>query len=64
MIQEACKEIGFNVTITKEINEATIILGLQKHLKENIKINTFASSNKIPIYTINIVLIANHTNYL
>jgi stage III sporulation protein SpoIIIAA len=53
LIQEACKEIGFNVTIIKEINEATIILGLQKHLKENIKINTFASINKIPVYTIN-----------
>ena len=53
LIQEACKKIGFNVTIIKEINEATIILGLQKHLKENIKINTFASSNKIPVYTIN-----------
>lgn len=53
LIQEACKGIGFEIMITKEINEATIILGLQKHLKENIKLNTFATKNKIPIYSVN-----------
>ena len=53
LIEETCKLIGFKSRITKEINEATVILGLQKHIKENSNINTFATKNKIPIYTIN-----------
>ena len=45
--------LSFVSLLKKEINEATIILGLQKHLKENIKLNTFATKNKIPIYSVN-----------
>jgi len=53
LIKEAISKIGFKLTLTKEIQNATIIIGLKKHLKQNFKLKKLAEQKNIPIYTIN-----------
>jgi|TARA_B110000444_G_scaffold75469_1_gene71092 stage III sporulation protein SpoIIIAA len=53
LILKAAKNIGFKVIITKEIDEATIILGLKKHLLTNVKLKQNADIYNINIYSVN-----------
>ena len=53
LIKEAISKIGFKLTLTKEIQNATIVIGLKKHLKQNFKLKKLAEQKSIPIYTIN-----------
>jgi len=52
LIQQASKHIGFEPIFTKEIDQATIILALKKHIKQNIKFTKLAKQKNIPIYKI------------
>ena len=53
IIIKAANNIGFMPIITKEISEATIILGLKKHLLTNLKLKKTAKEHEVKIYTIN-----------
>ena len=53
LIKEAVYKIGFRLRLTKELNEATIIIGLAKHLKKNLKLKKLAEQQNVPIYSIN-----------
>ena len=53
LIEKAAKIIGFKPFITNEINEATLILGLQKHTQKNTQIHKLSEKYNIPIYTVN-----------
>ena len=53
LIKESIAKIKINVIFTKEIRKANIIIGLKKHLKQNLKLKKLALQNNIPIYTIN-----------
>jgi len=52
LIQEVMSKIRFQFVLTKEINKASLIIGLKKHLNQNIKLKKLAIQNNIPIYLI------------
>ena len=45
--------IQLNITLTKEIKKASVIIGLKKHLQQNQKLQYLAKQKKIPIYVVN-----------
>jgi hypothetical protein len=53
LIKEVISKTGFDVSITKDIKKANIIVGLKKYLKQNLKLKKFAEQKNIPIYMIN-----------
>jgi len=53
LIKEATHNLDLTIFLTKEIEQADIILGLKKHLKQNVKLKKLAKQNNIPIYIIN-----------
>jgi len=52
-LKEVFLKIGVNLILTKNINEASIIVGLKKHLKPNLQLKSLAKIKKIPIYSFN-----------
>ena len=64
LIKKAANLIGFEPFFTKDISEATIIIGLQKHIRENIKINRFSEKYNLPIYTVNKLTVPQITQIL
>ena len=53
LVKEAGYKLGFKLLLTKEIRKATIIIGLKKHMKQNIKLRKIAKKRNIPILTLN-----------
>jgi stage III sporulation protein SpoIIIAA len=53
LVKEAVYKLGLNLLLTKEIKKATIIIGLKKHLKQNLKLKKLAKQRNIPIYQVN-----------
>jgi stage III sporulation protein SpoIIIAA len=53
LIKEATQKLGLRIILTKELKKASIIIGLKKHLKQNIKLKKLAKQKNIPIYTVN-----------
>jgi hypothetical protein len=45
--------MGFKFILTNEIKKASLIIGLKKHLKQNLKLKNLAKQKNIPIYTLN-----------
>ena len=55
LIQEIFIRLRFKIKITKQISKADLILGSKKHIRQNFNLKRIASSQKIPLYTINSV---------
>jgi len=53
LVKEAGYKLGLKLLLTKEIQKATIIIGLKKHLKQNIKLKRLAKKRDIPIFNLN-----------
>jgi len=53
LFKEVIGKIGLKLIFTKEVKKAQIIIGLKKHLQQNLKLKKFASQQNIQIYTIN-----------
>ena len=53
LVKEAVSKLGIKLVLTKEIKKASLIIGLKKHLKQNIKLKKLALQYSIPIYTVN-----------
>ena len=53
LVKEAVSKLGIKLVLTKEIKKASLIIGLKKHLKQNIKLKKIALQYGIPIYTVN-----------
>jgi stage III sporulation protein SpoIIIAA len=53
LIKEAARKLGLKIRLTKEIKQASIVIGLKKHLKQNLKLKKLAKQRIIPIYTLN-----------
>jgi stage III sporulation protein SpoIIIAA len=53
LIKEAARKLGLKILLTKEIKQASIVIGLKKHLKQNLKLKKLAKQRIIPIYTLN-----------
>jgi len=50
-LKEVLLKLDVNVTLTKNIEKASVIIGLKKNLRENFKVKELAKKKKIPIYS-------------
>ena len=53
LLKEVLLKIGFQFILTNEIKKASLIIGLKKHLKQNLKLTNLAKKKNIPVYTLN-----------
>ena len=53
LIREILTKLGNKIIITTQIKQANIVIGLKKHLRQNIRLKNLANKQNIPIYTIN-----------
>ena len=53
LLKEVLHKTGLKFTLTNEIRQANIIIGLAKHLKKNFKLINLAKQKNIPIYALN-----------
>jgi len=51
-IREALSRFPLRFIITRDIQKATLIIGLKKHLKQNFKIKRLAEEKQIPVYSL------------
>lgn len=59
LIREVLMKMGVNFGFTNEISNASMILGVQKHLKQNSKLIHLAKQKNIPIYSLSKVSFLN-----
>jgi stage III sporulation protein SpoIIIAA len=52
LIREALSKLSLSITVTKEIKQATLIIGLKSHLQQNQKLQKLARKKNIPIYKV------------
>jgi stage III sporulation protein SpoIIIAA len=52
LVKEVLLRMGFNFILTNEIRKASLIIGLKKHLKQNLKLKNLAQQRNIPIYSL------------
>lgn len=53
LVKEALQKLTLGLVVTKTLKKATIVVGLKKHLKQNIKLKKLAKQKNIPIYSLN-----------
>ena len=53
LVREAISKLDLDVKITKEIKQASLIIGLKTHLQQNQKLRKLARKKNIPIYKVN-----------
>ena len=49
-LKEVFSKMDTKFTLTNDFRKASLIIGLTKHLQQNLKLNQFAKEKKIPIY--------------
>lgn len=52
-IKEAMTKLNMKFVLTNDIKKASLIIGLRKHLKSNLKLKQLAQQKQIPIYSLN-----------
>jgi stage III sporulation protein SpoIIIAA len=52
-IKEAMTKLNIKFALTNDIKKASLIVGLKKHLKSNLKLKQLAEQKQIPIYSLN-----------
>jgi stage III sporulation protein SpoIIIAA len=53
LLKEVLLKMGLKFVLTNEIKQASLIIGLKKHLKQNFKLTDLANQKNIPIYALN-----------
>ena len=53
LLKEVIAKMEFKFVLTNEIQKASLIIGLKKHLKTNLNLINLAKQKNIPIYSIN-----------
>ena len=53
LVKEAGYKLGIKIFLTKEIKKAAFIIGLKKHLKQNIQLKKIAKKQNIPVFNLN-----------
>jgi hypothetical protein len=53
LIREILLKFGNKIVFTVEIKQANLIIGLKKHLRQNLRLKNLAHKQNIPIYAIN-----------
>ena len=51
-LKEAFFRLGVKCTLTNDVQKASLIIGLKRHLHQNYKLQEFATQNNIPIYAL------------
>lgn len=57
LLKEVFLKLGFKLILTNEVKKASLIIGLKKHLRQNLKLKNVAQSQEIPIYSLNDITI-------
>ena len=52
-IKEAMSRLNIRFILTTDVKKASLIIGLKKHLKNNLKLKKLAQQKNIPIYSLN-----------
>lgn len=52
-IKEAMAKVNIRLILTNDIRKASLIIGLKKHLRQNLKLKKLAQQKHIPIYSLN-----------
>jgi stage III sporulation protein SpoIIIAA len=52
-IKEAMAKVNIRIILTNDIRKASLIIGLKKHLRHNLKLKKLAQQKHIPIYSLN-----------
>jgi stage III sporulation protein SpoIIIAA len=52
LVKEVLLRMGFNFILTNEVRKASLIIGLRKQLKQNLKLKNLANQLKIPVYSL------------
>ena len=52
-IKEAMSRVNIRFSLTTDVRKASLIIGLKKHLKHNLKLKKLAEQKRIPIYSLN-----------
>ena len=63
-LKEACTKLGLTFNFTNNIEKATLIIGLKKYLRQNLKLKELAKKKKIPIYAFNQISIYQLTKFI
>jgi len=53
LLKEVLLKMGVKFVLTNEIQKASLIIGLKKHVTQNFKLTNFAKQKNIPIYSLN-----------
>ena len=53
LIKEVISKFNVDIMLTKELKNASLIIGLKKHLQQNQKLQKIAKQKNIPIYGVN-----------
>jgi len=53
LLKESLIKLGIDFVLTNNVMKANLIIGLKKHLKKNLRLQTFAKTKKIPMYSLN-----------
>ena len=53
LLKEVITKLDINIVLTKELKNASLIIGLKKHLQKNRKLQVLANQKNIPIYGVN-----------
>jgi stage III sporulation protein SpoIIIAA/Fe-S-cluster-containing hydrogenase component 2 len=63
-LERIISALGYPVTLTKEIDDADVVLALRSHVRDKGKITSVAHSRQIPVYTVKANTIAHITRAL
>jgi len=55
LLKEAGRKIGIQIQLTNNIEEATVLVGLKKHVKQNFKLQQIIKKNNMSFYVFNTV---------
>jgi stage III sporulation protein SpoIIIAA len=64
LLKEVLLKMGLNFILTDQIRDASLIIGLKKHLKQNIKLTNLAKQKNIPVYALNQINIYQLTKFI
>ena len=53
LLKEVLLRMGFKFILTNQLKKASLIIGLNKHLRQNLKLKLLAKQRNIPVYTLN-----------
>ena len=63
-LKEVFSKANVKFSLTNDLQKASVIIGLTKHLQQNLKLNQFADEKKIPIYSFDQISIYQLTKFI